>query len=101
MPVPVIGPPVRPAPVATLVTVPLPVPGKVWPRRNSPAPCSHGRTPFPRAPVPFDPNSRFKEPEGDDVVVPRRLCLPSEKSCVTAAALLLLYEDACKSMGSR
>ena len=27
----VIGPPVSPAPVATLVTVPLPVPGKVWP----------------------------------------------------------------------
>src|SRR5437016_2297890 len=31
VPAPVIGPPVSPAPVATLVTVPLPVPGKVWP----------------------------------------------------------------------
>src|SRR3984893_7257697 len=31
VPVLVIGPPVRPAPVATLVTVPLPVPGKVCP----------------------------------------------------------------------
>jgi len=60
---PVIGPPVRPAPVATLVTVPLPVPGKVWPEAKLTSPVLAMENPVSAGAVPFDPNSRFKEPE--------------------------------------
>ena len=98
VPVPVIGPPVRPAPVATLVTVPLPVPGKVWPEAKLTSPVLAMENPVSAGAVPFDPNSRFKEPEGDDVSFPVGSAC-HRKSCVTAAALLLLYEDACKSNG--
>ena len=94
VPVPVIGPPVRPAPVATLVTVPLPPePGKVWPDAKVTSPLLAMVSPVSAGAVPFDPNSRFKEPEGDDVSFPVGSAC-QRKSCVTAAEVLLLNADA-------
>src|ERR1035438_4494038 len=45
---------------------------------------------------PFDPNSRFNEPEGLDELFPVGSAC-QRKSCVIADELLLLNEDACKS----
>jgi len=67
----VIGPPVRPAPVATLVTVPLPLPpGKVCPEAKVICPLLAIESPVSAGEVPFDPNRRFNVPEGDDVSFP-------------------------------
>src|ERR1019366_8085543 len=47
---------------------------------------------------PFDPNSRFSEPEGLEELFPVGSAC-QRKSCAIADELLLLNEDACKSNG--
>ena len=47
---------------------------------------------------PFDPNSRFNEPEGLEELFPVGSAC-QRKSCVIGDELLLLNEDACKSNG--
>jgi len=89
----VIGPPVRPAPVATLVTVPLPPEPESLARRKGYQSVARDGKPVSAGAVPFDPNSRFKEPEGDDVSFPVGSAC-QRKSCVTAAEVLLLNADA-------
>ena len=59
VPVLVIGPPVRPAPVATLVTVPLPAPGKVWPEAKVITPVLATDTPV-STKSPVTPYSRLR-----------------------------------------
>ena len=60
VPLAVIGPPVRPAPVLTLVTVPLPPePGKVWPEAKFIRPLLAMDSPVSAGALPFDPKSRF------------------------------------------
>lgn len=98
VPVPVIGPPVKPAPVATLVTVPPPVPGNVCPVANVINPVLAIDSPVSAGAVPFEPNSRFNVPDGLAVSFPEGSAC-QRKSCVTAAAVLLLYDDVCKSNG--
>lgn len=57
VPLEVIGPPVSPAPVLTLVTVPLPPePGKVCPEANLITPLLAIESPVSVGAVPFDPN---------------------------------------------
>ena len=48
--------------------------------------------------LPFDPNSRFNEPEGLDVLFPAGSAC-QRKSCATAFDVLLLNEEACQSSG--
>src|ERR1700690_450204 len=48
--------------------------------------------------VPFDPNSRFNEPDGVAVSLPVGSAC-QRKSCVIALEVELLNEDACKSNG--
>src|SRR5277367_194176 len=67
VPLDVIGPPVRPAPVLTLVTVPpappLP-PGKVCPEANVMSPLLAMESPVSAGAAPLTPNNRFNEPDG-------------------------------------
>jgi hypothetical protein len=71
VPLAVIGPPVRPAPVPTLVTVPPPLPpGKVCPEAKLINPLLAMESPVSVGELPFDPNSRFNEPEGLDELFP-------------------------------
>jgi hypothetical protein len=98
VPLPVIGPPVNPAPVATLVTVPLPDPGKVCPEANVITPLCPIESPVSAGVVPFEPNNKFNVPEGLLVSFPEGSAC-HRKSCVTAADVLLLYDDAWKSNG--
>jgi hypothetical protein len=99
VPVAVIGPPVRPAPVLTLVTVPpppLPPPGNVWPGAKVINPLLAIESPVSVGEFPPDPNSRFKEPEGVDESFPAGSAI-HRKSCAMADDFELLNEDACKS----
>jgi len=98
VPVLVIGPPVRPEPVLTLVTVPLPVPGKVCPDAKLTSPLLAMESPVSVGELPFAPNSRFNEPEGLEESFPVGSAI-QRKSCVTADELVLLNEDACRSSG--
>src|ERR1035441_9943137 len=96
VPLLVIGPPVKPAPVATLVTVPLPVPGNVCPVAKFTRPFAAIENPVSAGAVPFDPKSRFKEPEGLAVSLPTGSA-SQRKSCATAVEVLLLNDDASRS----
>ncbi len=98
VPVLVIGPPVSPAPVATLVTVPLPVPGKVCPEAKLTSPLLAIESPVSVGATPLDPNSRFNEPDGLAVLFPVGSAC-HRKSWATADALVLLNADACQSTG--
>ena len=66
VPVLMMGPPVSPAPLATLVTVPLPVPvpGNVCPVANVICPLLAMCSPVSEGLVAPSPNSRFSVPEG-------------------------------------
>ena len=70
VPLVVIGPPVRPAPVLMPVTVPLLVPGKVWPEAKLIRPLLAIDSPVSVGELSFDPNSRFNEPEGLEELFP-------------------------------
>ena len=99
VPLAVIGPPVRPAPVLTLVTVPPPpAPGKVWPEAKLISPLLAMESPVSDGAVPFDPNSRLSVPEGLAELFPVGSAI-QRKSCVTAFDVPLLNEDVCKSNG--
>src|ERR1035441_2733530 len=98
VPLAVIGPPVRPAPVLTLVTVPPSALGKVWPGAKLMSPLLAIESPVSVGEFPFDPNSRFNEPEGLEELFPVGSAC-QRKSCVIGDELLLLNEDACKSNG--
>jgi len=99
VPLLVIGPPVKPAPLPTLVTVPAPaIPGKVcpeakliWPLLAIDRPVSAG------VPVP-ERYSKFSVPEGLAVLLPAGSA-SQENSCGTAALVPLLNAEAIKSMG--
>lgn len=100
MPLEVIGPPVNPAPVATLVTVPLPPlpPPKVWPGAKVIRPLLAIESPVSVGLLPFDPNSRFRDPEGVNESLPVDSAI-QRKSCMIASEVELLNEEACKSSG--
>lgn len=98
VPLVVIGPPVRPAPVSMPVTVPLLVPGKVCPDAKLIAPLLAMDSPVSPGVFPFDPNRRFNEPEGLEELFPVGSAC-QRKFCVIGDELLLLNEDACKSNG--
>ena len=71
VPVPVIGPPVKPAPLPTLVTVPLPPPpGKVCPVANVICPLLAMCNPVSAGLVAPVPNRRFKVADGVAVSLP-------------------------------
>ena len=71
VPLDVMGPPARPAPVLTLVTVPPPpAPGKVCPEAKLINPLLPIDNPVSAGVLPFDPNSRFSVPEGFAVSLP-------------------------------
>jgi hypothetical protein len=99
VPLEVIGPPVNPAPVATLVTVPLPpAPGKVCPEANVKRPLLAMENPVSPGAVPFEPNSKFNELDAFAVLFAVGSAI-HRKSCATADELVLLNADACKSNG--
>jgi hypothetical protein len=101
VPLPVIGPPVKPAPVATLVTVPLPPPlppPKACPGAKVIRPLLAIESPVSVGVPPFDPNKRFNEPDGVDESFPVDSTI-QRKSCATAFEVELLNEEACKSSG--
>jgi hypothetical protein len=98
VPLPVIGPPVNPAPVLTLVTVPLPVPGNVCPAAKLNTPLLPIDNPVSAGVVPPEPNNKFNVPVGLAVSFPAGSAC-HRKSSVTAAAVLLLYAEACRSNG--
>jgi len=97
VPLEVIGPPVRPAPVLMLVTVPLPPPlPKVWPEAKVIKPLLAIERPVSVGELPFDPNSRLSEPEGlEESFAVGSAC--QRKSCVIPVAVALLNEEACRS----
>lgn len=65
VPLEVIGPPVSPAPVLMLMTVPLPLPpGKVCPEAKVISPLLAMERPVSAGEFPFEPKRRFNEPEG-------------------------------------
>jgi hypothetical protein len=71
VPLDVIGPPVSPAPLATLVTVPLPAaPGKVWPLAKVITPLLATESPVSAGGAPFEPNNRLSLPEGELLLFP-------------------------------
>ena len=71
VPLAVIGPPVRPAPVLTLVTVPPPLPpGKDCPEANVICPLLAMESPVSAGELPFDPNSKFNDPDGFEELFP-------------------------------
>jgi hypothetical protein len=95
VPLLVIGPPVNPGPVPTLVTVPaLPPPlGKVCPLAKVIIPLFAIDKPVSPGVLPFEPNSRFNVADGlDESFWLGSAC--QRKSWGTAADVLLLYEDA-------
>lgn len=104
VPLLVIGPPVRPGPVAMLMTVPLPPPlvplplPKVCPGAKVIRPLLAMERPVSVGELPFDPNSRFNLPDGVAVSLPVGSAC-QRKSCVTANELVLLKDDDCKSNG--
>jgi hypothetical protein len=100
VPLVVIGPPFRPAPVLTVVTVPFPPPppGKVCPGAKVRRPLLAIENPVSAGEVPFDPNSRFNEPEGFDESFAAGSAI-QRKSCVTADEVVLLKLDASTSSG--
>jgi hypothetical protein len=69
-PLDVIGPPVSPAPLATLVTVPLPVFGKVCPLAKVITPLLAICSPVSVGAFAPDPYSRLKAPLGVGVPLP-------------------------------
>ena len=98
VPLVVIGPPVRPAPVLTLVTVPPPPPPKVCPGAKLINPLLAMESPVSVGELPADPNSKFNEPEGLDESFPVGSAC-QRKSCATADEVVLLNEEACQSSG--
>ena len=88
-PLVVIGPPASPAPLPTLVTVPLPAPGKVWPIAKVMRPVLAIENPVCAGAVVPEPKRRLREPEGKAVSLPTGWACHS-KDCATAAALPLL-----------
>lgn len=64
VPLEVIGPPVKPAPVLTLVTEPPPAPGNVCPEAKLITPLLAIERPVSAGVAPFDPNWRFSVPDG-------------------------------------
>ncbi len=70
VPLVVIGPPVSPAPVFTLVTDPPLPPGKVCPEAKLISPLLAIESPVSVGAAPLDPNSRFNEPDGLAVLFP-------------------------------
>jgi hypothetical protein len=102
VPLPVIGPPVRPAPVATLVTVPLPLPppppAKVCPGAKVINPLLAIERPVSAGAVPLAPNNKFNEPEGLEESFAAGSAI-QRKSCVIALEVALLNEEDCRSSG--
>jgi len=90
VPVPVIGPPSDRA-SRDVGYRPLPCRGRFG-RGELTSPVARMENPVSRGRSSIRSNSRFKEPEGDDVSFPSARC--HRKSCVTARCALLLYEDA-------
>ena len=71
VPVDVIGPPVSPAPVLTLLTVPpLLPPGKVCPGAKVNRPLLAIEKPVSAGVPPFDANNKLNRPEGLDELLP-------------------------------
>lgn len=68
VPLPVIGPPVKPVPLVTLVTVL--VPGKICPVANVICPLLAMCSPVSEGLLVPEPNNRFSVPEGEDVSLP-------------------------------
>jgi len=98
VPLVVIGPPVRPGPVPTLVTLPPPPPPKVCPGAKLISPLLAMESPVSVGALPPAPNSRFNEPEGLEESFPVGSAI-QRKSCATADELVLLNDDACRSSG--
>jgi len=85
----------------TVVTVPLPPPlplPKVCPAAKVIRPLPAMDRPVAVGVLPFDPNSRFSEPDGADVSFPVGSTI-QRKSSVTADEVTLLNEEACRSKG--
>lgn len=101
VPLLVIGPPVKPAPVLMLVTVPLPLPPpppKVCPGAKVIRPLLAMDRPVAVGVLPLDPKSKLSEPDGADVSFPVGSAI-QRKSCVTADDVVLLNDEACRSSG--
>ena len=98
VPLLVIGPPARPAPVLMLVTVPPSALGKVCPGAKLISPLLAMDSPVSEGEFPVDPNSRFNEAEGLEELFPVGSAC-QRKSSVIGDELSLLNEDACKSNG--
>src|ERR1700690_227244 len=99
VPLAVIGPPVKPAPVLTVVTVPLPPPlppAKVCPGANVISPLLAIESPVSAGEFPLDPNNRLSEPEGLEESFPVGSA-SQRKSWVTADVVVLLNEEVCRS----
>ena len=97
----VIGPPVKPAPVLTCVTVPDPPPPpplNVWPVAKVIKPLLAIESPVSVGAVPFDPNNKFNEAEGLDEAFPVGSAC-QRKSCVTSDDVVLLNDEAIQSSG--
>src|ERR1039458_3446382 len=88
-PLVVMGPPVRPAPLPTLVTVPLPAPGKVCPLAKLITPLLATESPVSAGVAPFVPNRRSSLPDGELVSFPTGSA-SQRKSWLCALAVPLL-----------
>ena len=74
------------------------MPGKVCPEAKLISPLFAIDSPVSVGVLPFDPNSRFNVPEGDEVSFPVGSAC-QRKSSVTADEVLLLNDEACQSCG--
>ena len=97
VPLLVMVPPAKPAPAVMLVTVPLPVPGKVCPEAKVMRPLPAIESPVSAGVLPA-PNNRLNFPEGEVVLLPTGSAC-HRKSWSTAVLVPLLNDDTCVSRG--
>src|SRR6266853_2016340 len=83
---------------ATLVTVPLPDPGKVWPLANVKSPLLLSFNPVSVGAAVPEPNSRLSVPDGVAVLLPTGSAC-QRKVSFTAAFVLLLNDEATRLRG--